>query len=270
MMASTGMSSRALVTGATSGIGRAFAIELARRGHALVLVARTQPSLEELVGELTGGGHEILAADLADPDGCARVAERLEREQDPVDLLVNAAGLGTSGSYPDVDLNYEEAQLSVNVTAVLRLSWAAASAMRRRRRGAIVNIASTAAIWSVGTYAASKAWVLRATEGLATALADEPVAVLCVIPGFTRTEFHRRSGVDNSGVSRWLWLSPERVVHDALEALAAGRTACLPGRQYRLLVPIIGRLPMGARRWILGRLAPLKPDPATSARGAGG
>lgn len=255
------------MTGATSGIGRAFAIELARRGHALVLVARDQTSLQQLAGELNGGGHEVLAADLAERDGCDRVSERLERDQDAVDLLVNAAGLGTSGSYPDVDLSSEKAQLSVNVTAVLGLSWAAARAMRRRRRGAIVNIASTAAIWSVGTYAASKVWVLRATEGLAIALADEPVAVLCVIPGFTRTEFHRRSGVDNSGVSPWLWLSPERVVHDALDALGAGRTVCVPGRQYRLLVPIIGRLPMGARRWILGRLAPLKPDPTAGARG---
>ena len=258
-MATADMSSRALVTGATSGIGRAFAVELARRGHALVLVARDEARLRQLARELPGGPHEILIADLADEHGCGQVELRLERDQDAVDLLVNAAGLGTSGGYPDVDLEQEESQLSVNVTAVLRLGWAAARAMRRRRRGAIVNIASTAAIWSVGTYAASKAWVVKATQGLAVSLAGDPVAVLCVIPGFTRTEFHSRSGVDNSGVSSWLWLSPESVVRDALNALAAGRTECVPGRQYRILVPIARLLPTGARKALLRQLAPLRP-----------
>jgi uncharacterized protein len=259
-MAHSELSSTALVTGATSGIGRAFAVELARRGHRLVLVARDGARLRQLADELPGAAHEVLVADLASDAGCRAVGERLERDQDPVDLLVNAAGLGTGGGYPDVALEQEEAQLDVNATAVLRLGWVAARAMRRRGRGAIVNIASTAAIWSVGTYAASKAWVVKATQGLAASLADDPVAVLCVIPGFTRTEFHRRSGVDNSGVRSWMWLRPETVARESLSALAAGRSECIPGRQYRILVPIARRLPARARKALLSRLAPLRPS----------
>lgn len=258
-MASSGVSHRALVTGATSGIGRAFAVELAREAGRVVLVARDETRLKQLVSELPGDGHEILVADLSDPDGCAAVAERITREENPIELLVNAAGVGTSGSYPDVDLESEMTQLSVNVTAVLSLSWTAARAMRRRQHGAIINVASTAAVWSVGTYAAAKAWVLRATEGLAAAMAEEPVRILCVIPGFTRTEFHLRSGVDNSGVSPYLWLTPDQVARESLKALRAGRSVCVPGWQYRLLVPVVARLPMRTRRQILGRLAPLRP-----------
>ena len=109
----------------------------------------------------------------------------------------------------------------------MRLSWAAAGAMRRRERGAIVNIGSTAAIWSVGTYAASKAWVAKATQGLSVALESTPVRALYVVPGFTRTEFHSRSNVDNSGVRSWLWLTPETVAAETLAALdAAAQVAC--------------------------------------------
>ncbi|MFZ0040485.1 MAG: SDR family NAD(P)-dependent oxidoreductase [Solirubrobacteraceae bacterium] len=258
-MVSDTVSERALVTGATSGIGRAFAVALAERGHRLVLVARDERRLQHTMEALPGGPHEMLAADLATHRGYEDVAHRIESDDDAIGLLVNAAGMGTSGAFPDVDLAAEEAQLELNVTACLRLSWTAARAMRGRGHGAIINIASTAAIWSVGTYAASKAWVIAATQGLADSMAGGPVRVLCVIPGFTRTEFHLRSGVDNSGVRSWLWLAPETVASEALQALCEGRVTCVPGRQYRILLPIVSLLPPGARRALLRRLAPLRP-----------
>jgi hypothetical protein len=253
------MSEPALVTGATSGIGRAFAVALAKRGHSLVLVARNEERLRQLADELPGGPHEVIVADLASPHGRQDVSRRIETDDDAIAVVVNAAGMGTPGAFPEVELVAEEMQLELNVTACLGLSWSAARAMRRRGSGAIINIASTAGIWSAGTYAASKAWTIAATQGLATSLAGDPVRVLCVIPGFTRTEFHARSQVDSSGVRSWLWLSPETVAGDALQALSDGRDTCIPGRQYRILLPIVTLLPPRARRALLRRLAPLRP-----------
>jgi short-subunit dehydrogenase len=249
----------ALVTGASSGIGRAFAEQLAARGHPVVLVARDAAHLQAVAARLPGAGHEVLPADLATEAGCDAVAARLEDDRRPVAVLVNAAGLGTPDAFPRVALQAEEAQLLVNVRAPLRLCWSASRAMTRRGDGAIVNVASTAAVWSAGTYAGSKAWVALATEGLRAALAGTPVRVLCVVPGFTRSEFHLRSGVDPARVRSWLWLTPDTVAGEALAALAAGRPVCIPGRRYRLLVGALWPLPPGARRAVLRRLAPLRP-----------
>lgn len=250
----------ALVTGATSGIGRAFAEQLAERGMQIILVARDLERLVALSDSLRGDGHEVIAADLSRDEGCAEVMGRLDRDDAPVNLLVNAAGVGTSDSFPRVSLADEEGQLDLNVRAALRLCWAAARAMERRGRGAIINVASTAAIWSTGTYAASKAWLSAMTAGLRAALSDGPVQVLCVVPGFTRSEFHARSGVDNSGVRTWLWLTPERVAEDALVALNADRGVCIPARRYRLLLGSMRLLPLPVRQRLLRILAPLRPQ----------
>lgn len=247
----------ALVTGATSGIGRAFADELRRRGWDLVLVARDGERLAATATEL---GAETLVADLSTPEGCAAVVGRL----DGVDLLVNAAGCGTTHRFPDEDLAAERAMLDLNVTATLLLSHAAA-----RRRVGVVTIASTAAVWSTGTYAASKAWVLAATRGLADAVRPAGVRVTAVVPGFTRTEFHARSGTDAGGVRPWLWLTPEQVAREGLDAWEAGRSVCVPGRAYRVLVPLARTLPDGPRSRLLRLLGPLKPaQQGGSARGS--
>lgn len=266
-MVTVAVTERALVTGATSGIGRAFARVLAERGHRLTLVGRDERRLQRMIGDMPSGPHEMIVADLATRHGCTRVTRRIEADEDAITLLVNAAGMGTSSPFPEVELAAEEAQLELNVTACLRLSWTAARAMRRRGSGTIINIASTAAIWSVGTYAASKVWVIAATQGLADSLAGDPVHVLCVIPGFTRTEFHLRSQVDNSRVRSWLWLTPETVASEALRALSQGRDTCIPGRRYRILLPIVSLLPPSTRRALLRRLAPLRPaEDALSSR----
>ena len=246
----------ALVTGATSGIGRAFADELHRRGWDLVLVARDSARLEAVAGDL---GVEALVADLSTPAGCDSVIARLGA----VHLLVNAAGCGTTHRFPDEDLEAERTMLDLNVTATLLLSHAAA-----RAGVGVVNVASTAAIWSTGTYAASKAWVLAATRGLADAVRPAGVHVTAVVPGFTRTEFHARSGTDAGGVRPWLWLTPEQVALEGLDAWEAGRAVCVPGRAYRLLVPLARALPDGARSRLLRTLGPLKPQQGGSERGS--
>ena len=252
------MSECAVVTGASSGIGRAFAVELARRGWRVVVVARDEGRLAALARELNGE-HEVLAADLATAAGCDAVARRIDDDERPVTLFVHAAGIGTAQSFPRAPLDAEETQLALNVTSTLRLAHAAAHSMERRGRGAIMTIASTAAVWSTGTYAASKGWVVAATEGLAQSLAATPVRVVCVVPGFTRTEFHARSRVDNSGVRSFMWLTPQRVVDEALAALDEGRTICIPSRRYRVLVTVARLLPPRGRRALLRRLATLRP-----------
>jgi short-subunit dehydrogenase len=248
----------ALVTGATSGIGREFARRIAERGWSIVAVARDAERLGELCAGLPGSGHEALPLDLATEDGIAGAMARLSDESRPVSLLVNAAGAGTSAPFPDAPLEEEIRMLRVNVDAVLQLSYAAAQAMRSRGGGAIVNVSSTAAYWSAGTYAASKSWVLDATLGMRASLAGSGVRVLAVAPGFTRTEFHARSATDASGVQPWLWLQPEDVVRESLAALAADRAVCIPGRRYRALVETVRHLPPGGRRAVLRRLAPLR------------
>ena len=253
------MTSRyALVTGATSGIGRAFASELAQQGWAVVGVARDEIRLRELAEKLPGGSHQYLPADLSTQEGRDLVARRVEQDGDAISLLVNAAGMGTSAPFPEASLDEERMMLRVNVEAVLELSYCAARAMKARGSGGIINVSSTAAYWSVGTYSASKAWVLAETLGLAYQMADSAVRVMVTVPGFTRTEFHLRSSTDASGVQPWLWIEADQVVQDSLRDLDRGRMICIPGSRYRLLVELVRHLPPGGRRWVLRRLAPLR------------
>lgn len=248
----------ALVTGATSGIGRQFAVELAHRGWLIVAVARDEGRLARFLQDLPGEGHEMLAVDLATDEGMQTAAARLNVDSEAVSLLVNAAGSGVTTSYPDAPITEEIAMLRLNVEAVLRLSHAAAQGMTRRGHGGIVNVTSTAAYWSAGTYAASKAWVLAATLGLRAQVADRGIRVVAVAPGFTKTEFHARSATDASGVRPWLWLEADQVVDEALAALASDRAVCIPGRRYRALVETVRHLPPGGRRAVLRRIAPLR------------
>lgn len=249
---------RALVTGASSGIGRALAEELATRGWRVVLVARDARRLGEIAGDLPHGPHEVLPADLSDDSGMAAVEARIESDHEPVTLLIAAAGSGTSGPFPWSSLEEEETMLRVNVLATLRLTRAAAHAMKRRGVGGIMTVASTAAYWSAGTYAASKSWVLLTTLGLRAQLQGSGVRVMALSPGFTKTEFHARSQTDPSGVKPWLWLDAREVAREALDDLDAGKAVCVPGRRYRALVETVRHLPPGGRAAVLRRLAPLK------------
>jgi short-subunit dehydrogenase len=236
----------ALVTGATAGIGAEFARQLAAQGHDLVLVARDQDRLDLAAAELKhrfGGAVEVLPADLADRDQCARVEARLAAVDRPVDLLVNNAGFGTGRRFTRSRLDDEERQLDVLVRAVLRLSHAAVPGMVERGHGGVVNVSSMAAWLPAGTYAAAKAWVTTFSEGLDAELAGTGVRVVAVAPGFTRTEFHARAGMDMAGVPDWLWLDADQVVRAALAALGTRRTVVVPGRQYRLLAGLARHAP---------------------------
>lgn len=246
-----------MVTGASSGIGAALARRLATEGRELVVVGRRPEALADALPGSTD--PEVLLADLAEPPGVAAVAARLATDQRPVELLVHAAGLTTARPFGEAPIDDELAQLQVNVVATTRLLHAAITAMQSRGGGQIVLVGSTAAHWSSGSYAASKAWLEVLAASLADRSATTGVQVLVVRPGFTRTDLHERAGVDNSGVPGWMWLDADRVAAETLAALSAGRRSWTPTRRYRALVAATAPLPRRRRSAVLRRLAPLRP-----------
>lgn len=248
----------ALITGASAGLGRAFALELARRGHNLVLVARDQGRLEDLATELRRGyavAVEVLVADLADRDQTELVAARVREQERPVDLLVNNAGFGLKRSFVRGDLAEEERALDVMVRAVLVLSHAAAGAMRLRGHGAILNVSSVASFAVMGTYSATKSWVTVFTEALSVELQGTGVTATAVCPGFVHTEFHDRARMNMSALPDALWLTPEQVVAGALGDVAAGRTVSVPSVTYKTITAGLRVIPRFATRRVSGLLA---------------
>ncbi|MFD7445089.1 SDR family NAD(P)-dependent oxidoreductase [Streptomyces sp. NPDC059909] len=238
----------ALITGATAGIGAAFARRLAADGHDLVLVARDTERLQEQATELHdrhGIEAEVLSADLAEEAGIASVEARLSDRKRPVDLLVNNAGFGNKGRYLEVSMADELRMLKVHCEAVLRLTSAAAGAMRERGRGGVVNVASVAAFVPRGTYGASKAWVVQFTQGAARDLAGTGVRLMALCPGFVRTEFHQRAGMGTDSIPGWMWLDADKLVSAALADLARGKTVSIPDPRYKALMGVVKLAPRG-------------------------
>lgn len=238
----------ALITGSTAGIGAAFARRLAADGHDLVLVARDTKRLREQATELHdrhGIEAKVLTADLAEDAGIETVATRLGDRRNPVDLLINNAGFGNKGRYLDVSMADELKMLKVHCEAVLRLTSAAAEAMRERRRGGVVNVASVAAFVPRGTYGASKAWVVQFTQGAARDLAGSGVRLMALCPGFVRTEFHERAGMGTDNIPGWMWLDADKVAATALEDLARGRSLSIPDPRYKVLMGAAKLVPRG-------------------------
>jgi short-subunit dehydrogenase len=227
----------ALITGPTSGLGAGFARRYAIDGCDLVLVARDVERLERLAAELhdeAGANVEVLPADLADAADRAKVADRLGAG---VRILLNNAGFGTSGEFWTADPVLLQAQLDVNVTAVMQLTRAALPPMLDARAGTVINIASVAGLLPGrgSTYSASKAWVIAFTEGLANGLGGTGVGVHAVCPGFMHTEFHERAGIDMKGTPSFLWLEVDDVVRDCMAGIAKGEVVIIPGAQYKAL-----------------------------------
>ena len=248
----------ALVTGATAGIGAAFATRLAADGYDLVLVARDTVRLEKAAADLAerhGVTAEVITADLTDPAQREPLVARLTNATRPVDLLVNNAGMGTNGVFWKATYETLHRQLELNVTAILQLTHAALPGMLDRGHGAVINVASVAGLMPGrgSTYSASKAWVISLSEGLSAGLAGTGVRVLALCPGFTRTEFHQRAGINMSSTPNALWLSADDVVDTALRDLARDAGLSIPSRRYQALVIAARLTPRRLTRRIASR-----------------
>jgi uncharacterized protein len=236
----------ALVTGATAGIGAAFARLLAARSYDLVLVARDRERLEAVAAQLRaahGTTVQVMPADLADRRSLAPVEQRLGAAP-PVDLLVNNAGFATNSRLLASDLEEEERMLAVLVRAVLRLTRAVLPEMVARGSGGVVNVSSVSGFFPQGTYSAAKAWVTAFTEGVAAEVAGTGVRVVALCPGFTRTEFHQRASYDTRRIPDWLWLRAEDVAAAGLRDLERGRTVSVPDARYKLMTAAARHVPL--------------------------
>ena len=247
----------ALVTGASAGIGRAFAERLAHDGSDVVLVARDRTRLERLAADLRarhGVAAEVLVADLADRAQTEEVCRRLADPDRPVEVLVNNAGFGLQRPFLDNDVRQEEQALDVMVRAVLLLSHAAGRAMRERGSGRIVNVSSVASFTVSGTYSAEKSFVTVFTEGLAGQLAGTGVTATAVCPGLTRSEFHERARMTLPGVPRGMWLDADEVARQGLADAAAGKVVSVPGPQWKAVSLVVRALPRPLLRGGVARL----------------
>ena len=231
---------RALVTGASSGIGDAIARQLAADGTELVVVARDEARLRALASELGEERVEVLVADLADCAALATVEARLGADP-AIDLLVNNAGFGFTGPFVDLDIDRECSVLAVNVEAVMRLSHAAGTAMRARGRGGILNVSSVAGrvpAPNSATYASTKAFVTRFSEALHLEMRGTGVHVSALLPGFTRTEFQARAEYDTSSVPDFLWDDADTVARAGLNGVDKNKPVVIPSVKYRSAVAL--------------------------------
>jgi short-subunit dehydrogenase len=249
-----------LVTGATAGIGNAFARRLAADGCGLVLVARDAGRLEDvatILRERHGVDVEVLAADLGDRDQLERVAGRLRDESRPVDVLVSNAGFGVGKPFLSSHISEEERVLDVMVRAVLVLTRAAAPGMVSRGRGKIITVSSVAGFFSGGTYSAAKAWATSFTASLAGELAGTGVTATALCPGYVRTEFHRRAKMDVSDLPGWAWLAADQVVADCLSDVRRGRAVSVPSLRYKAAVFFLRHVPLRFGKMLSARRASL-------------
>ncbi|MFI5837029.1 SDR family NAD(P)-dependent oxidoreductase [Micromonospora sp. NPDC051300] len=244
---------RAVVTGATLGIGEAFARRLAADGWDLVLVARDFARLDALATELAGRhGVEVrtIPADLSTDDGCAAVERRLT-DGSPVDLLVNNAGISLNTPFVRSAVPDEFRLLRLNVLAVLRLTHAALGPMIERGDGAVINVSSVAGFgvpMPGSTYSASKAWVTNFSESIGQSVAPLGVRVMALCPGYTRTGNHERAGIDMSRLPAWAWLRPDSVVDEGLLDLRKGKLVSVPDWKYKAAVAGLRHAPKGLLR----------------------
>jgi len=254
---------RALITGASAGLGEEFARQLARSDYSLVLVARRQQRLESLAEELRSQyGVEVtpLVADLSDPKAPAELVAQLTRRSVDIDLLINNAGAAGPDLLEGRDWPAHRAYQELMMTSCAALNHLLIPSMRERGYGRVLNVASMAGRLMRAndtTYGPAKAWMIAHSEALASTLRGTGVRVMALCPGFVRTEFHAEPNMHalRDAIPDWLWYSSETVVREGLAALEHGRVVYLSGRLYRWLDPLTQSV---LTRWLLRRLSVLR------------
>ncbi|WP_020107552.1 SDR family oxidoreductase [Nocardia sp. 348MFTsu5.1] len=256
----------ALVTGASAGIGTAFARHLAEQNHDLILVARRADRLDALATELHrhhGVRAEIIAADLSDPAAPAAIVDRARELAMPVDVLVNNAGLSSSTKFSDTPWESVAAELQLMVTAVTELTHRVIPDMKTRRWGRIVNLSSLAAVSPPGEgllYTGIKTYVLNMSQSLDMELKPHGIHVTALCPGFTHSEFHDVMGTRDAAdrLPAFMWQQPEAVVREGWAAVTAGKPVCIPGAVNKISAAAMRPIP-GRIGYYLGRtLNPFK------------
>jgi short-subunit dehydrogenase len=247
----------ALVTGASSGIGAEMARLLGEAGVPTVLVARRGDRLAEIADRYDG--FEVLEADLGTSEGQALAVERISSESDPIDLVVNNAGFGTSGQFHELDVDRLAAEVELNVKALTVLSHAALATMVPRGRGFLLNVSSVASFQAspgLGVYAATKAYVTSLTEALHAEVSSAGVHVTALCPGLTRTEFQDHSNTTGlaSRVPDLAWTSAEDVAETGLRDVASNKTISVPGVLYKTAVTFSDIMPRSITRWVSGSI----------------
>ncbi|KAB7764104.1 SDR family NAD(P)-dependent oxidoreductase [Xanthomonas maliensis] len=240
----------ALVTGASSGIGREIARAYARRGVPLIITARRVDRLQALAAELAGQTRvEVVPADLAEPAAVQALVKHLQEQGWQVGTLVNNAGYGVPGRYQQNDWTTHARFLQVMVTAVCELTWRLLPMLRASGQGRVLNVASFAALAPSADgqtlYAAAKSFMLRFSESLALENADCGLRACALCPGFAWSEFHDVTGTREAMASlpRWAWLQADAVAEYGIAALERGQVLAIPGWRYRLVHTLLRLLP---------------------------
>jgi uncharacterized protein len=249
-----------LITGASSGIGRELARLFAGDGSDLVLVARSEDRLREVTAGLTaeyGVRAQVLAADLSRPGSAGEIAETLARQGLQVDVLVNNAGFGGHGQVAAIGVDRQLEMIGVNVAALTRLTALFLPGMLERRRGAVLNVASTAAFQpgpNQAVYCATKAYVLSFTEALAEEVRGSGVRVSCLAPGPTNTEFAAQAGMAGTRVFKLGVMGAGPVARAGHDGLRQGRTLIIPGLHNRVVAFGVRLSPRGLVTRLAGYL----------------
>jgi len=263
MIASTTAAERrpvALVTGASAGIGEAFAREFARNGYDLVLVARRKERLQTLARDLErdfGAAARVLASDLSRPEAPAEIFAALKNDAVEVEALINNAGYGVVGQFNESDWRRHRDYLQVMITAPIHLSYLLAPEMAERGRGFIINVGSVSGFLpphAGGTlYYPAKSFLIKFSLAHGAELCDSGVHVTALCPGFTRTEFQQAAGgtVETVKMPGFLWMRADQVARQGYEAVIRGDPVCIPGFYNRMIVRFFKYIPDTLGRWIV-------------------